>query len=147
MFDTHLNIRAWRCNPWGRQCDQLLLSGYQIFTPGRQPGPQDRWLSSLGKRTLMIICYILHKLNPLVLKYNFWRPEYLFWRPKMKTWGPAGPKIFFWKWSTEIVTVLHVVQVMCMHSVRTVHKFTKDFLLQYLFSQCDKLLSKGGEGG
>ena len=27
--------------------------------PGRQPGPQDRWLSSLRKRTLMIICYPL----------------------------------------------------------------------------------------
>ena len=26
----------------GRQCDQLLLRGDQIFTPGRQPGPQDR---------------------------------------------------------------------------------------------------------
>ena len=25
-----------------RRCDQLLLSGDQIFTPARQPGPQDR---------------------------------------------------------------------------------------------------------
>ena len=41
----------------GRQCDQLLLRGDQIFTPGRQPGPQDRWLSSLGKRALTIIRY------------------------------------------------------------------------------------------
>ena len=31
----------------------------KIFMPGRQPGPQDRWLSSLGKRKLMIICYLL----------------------------------------------------------------------------------------
>ena len=32
-----------------------------IFMPGRQPGPQDRWLSSLGKCTctLMINCYPL----------------------------------------------------------------------------------------
>ena len=49
--------RARRCDLWGRQCDQLLLSGDHIFTPGRQPGPQDKLLSSLGKRTLMIICY------------------------------------------------------------------------------------------
>ena len=35
------------------------------------------------------------KLNPLILKYNFWPPKYLFWRQKMKTWGPAGPNIFF----------------------------------------------------
>ena len=49
--------RARRCDLWGRQCDQLLHSGDQIFTPGRLPGPQDRWLSSLGKRTLMIIRY------------------------------------------------------------------------------------------
>ena len=70
MFDAHLNIRARCCDLWGRQCDQHLLSGDQIFTPGRQPGPQDRRLSSLGKCTLMIICsnLILHKLNPLVLK-------------------------------------------------------------------------------
>ena len=34
--------RARHCDLWGRQCDQLLLSGTQIFTPGRQPGPQDR---------------------------------------------------------------------------------------------------------
>ena len=33
----------------------------------------------------------------------------------------------------NIVTVLHVLHVMCMHSVRTVQKFTKGFLLQYLF--------------
>ena len=52
--------RARRCDLWGRQCDQLLLSGDYIFTPGRQPGPQDRWLSSLRKRTLMII-YPLQK--------------------------------------------------------------------------------------
>ena len=47
----------------------------------------------------------------------------------------------------NIVTELHVLQVICMHSLRTVHKFTKDFLLQYLFSSCDKLLRKGGGGG
>ena len=47
--------RARRYDLLGRQCDQVLLSGDQIFTPGRQPGPQDRWLSSLGKSTLMII--------------------------------------------------------------------------------------------
>ena len=35
------------------------------------------------------------KLNPLILKYNSWRPEYLFWRQKMKTWGPACPTTFF----------------------------------------------------
>ena len=29
------------------------------FSPGCRPGPQDRWLSSLGKCTLMIICYSL----------------------------------------------------------------------------------------
>ena len=34
--------------------------------------------------------------------------------------------------------------VMCMHTVRTVHNiFKKEFLLQYLFSLCNKLLSKG----
>ena len=37
-----MKCRAWCCDLWGRQCDQLLLSGNQIFTPGRQPGPQDR---------------------------------------------------------------------------------------------------------
>ena len=42
MFDTHLNIRAQRCDQWGHQCHQLLLSGDQIFMPSRQPGPQDR---------------------------------------------------------------------------------------------------------
>ena len=63
----------------------------------------------------------------------------------MKTWWPAGPKIFFWKSSTDyIVTVLHVLQVMRMRSVRTAHKFTRDFLFQYLFTLCDKLLRKGG---
>ena len=36
------HLRARCCDPWGRQCDQLLLSGDQIFTPARQPGPQDR---------------------------------------------------------------------------------------------------------
>ena len=40
--EHNLPLRARRCDPWGRQCDQLLLSGDQIFTPGRQPGPQDR---------------------------------------------------------------------------------------------------------
>ena len=35
-------IRARRCDLWGRQCDQLLLSGDQIFTPGHLPGAQDR---------------------------------------------------------------------------------------------------------
>ena len=35
---------------------------------------------------------------------------------------------------------------MCMHSVRNAQKFTTDFLLQYLFSLCDKLLSKRGWG-
>ena len=49
--------RARCCDLWGRQCDQLLHSDDQIFTPGRLPGPQDRWLSSLGKHTLMIIRY------------------------------------------------------------------------------------------
>ena len=94
-------LRAWHCDLWGRQCDQLLHSGNQIFTPGRLPGPQDRWLSSLGKRTLINDNPLsFRKLNPLILKYNFWRPEYLFWRQKMKTWGPAGPTIFFWKSST-----------------------------------------------
>ena len=40
--DSLVCCRARRCDPWGRQCAQLLLSGDQIFTPGRQPGPQDR---------------------------------------------------------------------------------------------------------
>ena len=64
MYVTHPNFtlnfdghRARHCNPWGHQCDQLLLSGNQIFMPGRQPGPQVRWLSSLAKCTLMIIRY------------------------------------------------------------------------------------------
>ena len=49
------------------------------------------------------------KLNPLILKYNSWRPEYLFWRQKMKTWGPAGPTTFFWKSSTEMVRFVFTV--------------------------------------
>ena len=58
VYTLKLHFRARRCDPWGCQCDQLLLSGDQIFTPARQPGPQDRWLSSLGKHTLMIIRYL-----------------------------------------------------------------------------------------
>ena len=49
-----------------------------------------------------------------------------------------------WHTYLNIVTVLHVLRVMYMHTVRTVHNiFKKEFLLQYLFSLCDKLLSKG----
>ena len=60
-----------------------------------------RWVTFLfGKRYTNDNPLSFTKLNPLILKYNFWRPEYLFWRQKMKTWGPAGPTIFFWKSST-----------------------------------------------
>ena len=51
--------RARRCDLWGRQCDQLLLSGTKFSHLVANLAPQDRWRSSLGKRTLMIICYPL----------------------------------------------------------------------------------------
>ena len=39
----HTHLRARRCDLWGRQWDQLLLSGDQIFTPGRQTAQMRNW--------------------------------------------------------------------------------------------------------
>ena len=42
MMAEMTGIEGSTLRPVGRQCNQLLLSGDQIFTPGHQPGPQDR---------------------------------------------------------------------------------------------------------
>ena len=51
--------RARRCDLWSRQCDKLYSVATKFSHLVANLAPQDRWRSSLGKRTLMIICYPL----------------------------------------------------------------------------------------